>query len=680
MIRLLLTLLFLSAGYVTAQAREVYPLDDGWRFFFQHENGGDNARPVVLPHTWNLDALAGTYPYLRTQGNYAREIYIPREWQSRRIFLRFGGAQSVTNLFVNGIHSGEHRGGNTAFTMEITDGVRFGAMNSLLVVVDNALRSDLLPASAEHNLYGGIYRSVELLVTDATAVSPLYLGSDGVLIHPGLITEDHAEGTAEIHLLSPSAVSCRVTLTMLAPDGSAVFTKTLKVRPDQKTLSVPFSVDKPELWSPSRPFLYRFTVKVEGEGTADEVSVETGFRTLSVDAREGLSINGERLPVRGVALYYDRAGNAGLLGDADYACDLGLAKELGANALRSPAGPHGQELYTLCDREGVLVWIDLPFIRAPYMGELPYFSTSAFEENGLQQLREIIAQNMNHPSVAMWGLFSSLRPVDSRLKGYVSRLNDLAHAMDPARPTVACSNQNGEINFVTDLIVWRQEVGWLRGTTDDAGIWSGQLHCNWSDLRSGVCYGAEGNPKQQKDRIEKATLHTTDLPERRQTQFLEEYARQLVPDSLFWGVWIDQLADFGSARSADGLNHAGLVSFDRATRKDAFYLYKALWNDAVPTLHIAEKRWTPRLSQKQVLKVYASGTETPLMLIDGDTTALTLYAPGQYRTEELSLRPENRVTVAMGELRDSAVIRCGDPLKQPEPTDLLQTIGRQPTN
>lgn len=677
--RLLLIILICTASVAQA-ARETYPLDAGWRFFFQHENGGDAARPITLPHTWNLDALAGCYPYLRTQGNYLRELYVPREWQGRRLFLRFGGVESVADLFVNGVLAGEHRGGTTAFAVEITDRVRFGAVNRLLVAVSNAPRPDVLPTSAEHNLYGGIHRSVELLVTDPVAVSPLYYGSDGVLIRPASITAERVEGIAEIHLVASGDATARVTLTAAGPDGREVFTRTQKIHVDRKPLAIPFAIDKPALWSPAQPDLYRFEVRVESDDGSDGVCVTTGFRRIEVDAREGMRINDRPTPVRGATLWYDRAGSGPISDRADYAEDLALLRDLGANALRSPAGPHSDELYDLCDREGLLVWIDLPFLRAPYMGELSYYATTAFEENGTEQLRELIVQHFNRPSVVMWGLFSSLRPVDPRLKGYIARLNDEAHAIDPSRPTVACSNQNGEINFITDLIVWRQDVGWVRGTTDDAELWSEQLHRNWGDLRSGVCYGAPGDPSRQPDRYERAADHSTELPERRQTRFHEEYARQLAADTLFWGVWIDCLADYGSARSPLGRNLSGLVSFDRTERKDAYYLYRAMWNERQPTLHIAEKRWTPRLSERQTLTVYSSAEEAPTCLVGADTVPLTRCAPGRFRSEELTLGPETRIVVIAGELRDSTVIRCGDPLKEPLPTDPLRTIGLPPTN
>lgn len=676
--RMIAALLLLAAGCAAAHAREVWPLDDGWRFYFQHENGSDNARPVTLPHTWNRDALAGCYPYLRTQGNYLREIYIPAEWQSRRLFLRFGGVQSTADLFVNGVHAGEHRGGSTAFTVEITDKVRYGAVNMLLVTVNNAPVPDVLPTSAEHNIYGGIYRNVELLLTDRTAVSPLYLGTEGILVRPASVAPERVEGTAEIHLLLPAQTACRLTLRATMPDGAAAFEKSLRIHSAQQTVTIPFVIDKPLLWSPSQPNLYRFTATVETETTSDSATVETGFRTISVDARNGMSVNGERISVRGVVLGYDREAAGCVLDREAYAADLALAREMGANAVRSPAGPHGADLYDLCDRSGMLAWIDLPFIRAPYMGEIPYFGTPAFEQNGLQQLREIVAQHMNHPSVAMWGLFTELRPVDKRLNDYIGRLHAAARELDPSRPTVACSNQNGEMNDIPELIVWRQEAGWTRGSLDDVGIWSAQLHRNWGDLRSAVCYGVPGDPAQQDDSVGKAERHgTTFLPEGRQTLFHEEYARQIAGDSLFWGLWIDCLADFGAARRGDRLDRSGLVSFDRSRRKDAFYLYKAIWNDREPTLHLVGKRLRRRSPEKQVLKVYASGDTPPLLLVNGDTTELVCHGPGQYRTAELTLAPVNDVRVEAGELRDSAVIRCGSVLRRPTTTDPLRTIGLQ---
>lgn len=188
-----LLLIFLLIAAWSVQAREVYPLCDDWLFSFRYENSSDNARCVTLPHTWNLDALAGTIPYLRTTADYQRKLYVPQTWTGKRLFLKFYGVESVAHLFVNGTYVGEHRGGTTAFVFEITDRVKYGSENLLRVAVSNAITGDVLPLSSIHNIYGGISREVELIVTDSTAVSPLYLGSSGVLIHPRAVSTERAE-------------------------------------------------------------------------------------------------------------------------------------------------------------------------------------------------------------------------------------------------------------------------------------------------------------------------------------------------------------------------------------------------------------------------------------------------------------------------------------------------------
>ena len=218
--RILLLLLTLAALTGGAQARTTRP-DDGWSFFFVHENSGDRARPVSLPHTWNFDALAGVYPYQRTQAIYTRSLYIPADWSGKRLFLRFAGVENAADLFVNGNHAGNHVGAGVAFTFEITDFIRFGADNQLLVLVANTPRSDLM-AATERNLYGGIVRGVELLVTDPVAVSPLYLGTDGLLIHAAEISEERVEGYAELHLSIPTPRTVEVNLKALEAGRSVI--------------------------------------------------------------------------------------------------------------------------------------------------------------------------------------------------------------------------------------------------------------------------------------------------------------------------------------------------------------------------------------------------------------------------------------------------------------------------
>ena len=242
-----LFVLLLLCGLVTSgRAREVFPLNEGWRFFFKTERTSDNARHVTLPHSWNTDPRALGY-WLETTGNYQNTIFLPLEWASKRIFLKFYGVQSVADLFVNGSYVGSHRGAATAFTFEITDKVRFGADNGLLVVVSNSYRDDVLPTSTDMNLYGGIFRDVELIATETTAISPLYFGSDGVLVHPRSVDGERAEGEIEVHITSKQESNCMLNIQIENSEGRTVFARRQKVHIEDEPVMVPFAIENPEL-------------------------------------------------------------------------------------------------------------------------------------------------------------------------------------------------------------------------------------------------------------------------------------------------------------------------------------------------------------------------------------------------------------------------------------------------
>ena len=669
--------LLLLAACASVQAREVFPLNEGWRFFFKSENSSDNARHVTLPHTWNTDTGACGY-FLETTANYQNDMYVPAEWASKRLFVKFYGVQNVADLFVNGYHVGAHRGGSTAFTFEITDKIRFGEDNALLVVVSNNSRDDVLPASTDMNLYGGIYREAELILTGKTAVSPLHLGSEGVLVRQNSVTSALVEGEAEIYLTSAGESTCMLTLDITAPDGRKVFTKRQKTRLDGRPVVIPFSIADPQLWSPSSPALYRVTASIGEETVTDSVTVRTGFRNIQVTTAGGLTINGERIPVHGVTLYHDNAISGGAVLAQDYDADLQQIRDLGANALRSAVMPHAQYLYDRCDEQGLLVWVDSPLHRSSFLGDVAYFATPQFEQNGIQQLQEIIAQNYNHPSVVMWGIFSRLWMRGDDVTPYLRRLNDTAHAMDRSRPTVACSDQNGGLNFITDLIVWRQDVGWRKGSTDDVAVWRNQLQKNWSNLRSGVCYGGSGFIGH-KSYTAQAAPRSNWMPEERQTRFHEEYVKNLQNDSLFWGTWINNMFDYGSARRPYGINGEGLVTIDRRERKDAYYLYRALWNERKPTLHIVDKRRSLRDRNRQAFSVYSS-VGAPTLFVGADTVAMTQYAACQYRSDSVEIQGIVQVKAVAGEQCDSVTLRVGNVLKPKRQPVPRRTAGPQQTN
>ena len=654
--RWILYVLLIVSAVSSGYAREIYSLNSGWKFFYAEENSSDNAREIALPHTWNLDAFVGNGTYLQTSANYQRTLFVPAEWKGKRLFLRFHGVQSVADVFVNGRHIGEHYGGYTAFAFEITDKVSYGYNNTLLVAVSNAMRNDVLPTSTEENRYGGIYRDVELIVTEKTTISPLYYGTEGIMVHQTEVSKERVSGKVDIALLGKKDSSHNVTLDFLAPDGYVSLSKTVKAKIDGNLLSVPFTIENAELWSLGSPRLYTVRVTI-GE---EVVEVKTGFRKIEVTAEKKFTINGRRVRVRGVLLGHDRMPKGNAVSKAEINSDIALVRELGANAVRSVVGPHSQHLYNECDRLGMVAWVDFPFVRAPFLSDIPYYSTPRFEMNGVQQLHEIVLQNINHPSVAMWGVFSMLRGNSKQQMDYIRKLNSTAKKLDSTRPTVAISNQDGEINFITDLIVWQQAVGWGSGEVSDLDLWQGALRSNWNHLRQAVCYGESSNGV----RFGSATAvgcNNSVAAKSRQQKFHEGYSH-FVDEDLFWGVWLNSMFDMGSARYVRGVRNSGVVAGDHKSRKNLFYLYKSRWNRRQPTLHITDKERDVRSEEKQVLTVYSS-LGRPILTINGDTVACENVTHTIYRTDTLTLKGTNAVKVTVGDKVDEMSLTIGNYLR-----------------
>lgn len=652
---ILLSVMFIGA----AEAREVYSLNDNWKFFFRHENTGDAARTVTLPHTWNLDALTGTRYYMQTTANYLRDLYIPSEWRDKRLFLRFFGVQNVADVFVNGEHAGEHRGGYTAFTFEITDLVRYDYDNSLHVMVSNTLENDIFPLSTEMNTYGGIYRDAELIVTDRTTITPMFYGTDGLLVNQTSVTRERVDGSITLYLSSTKDAACNVGVSLTGPDGYVVVRKSLRAKTDGKAVTIPFAIENPELWSLCDPKLYT----VEAVAGSDTLRIKTGFRSIDVTAENRFRLNGRTVPVRGVTLYHDRTPVGNALRESDYDEDLQMIRDLGANALRSATAPHAPYLYDRCDELGMLVWIDFPLTQTSFLGDIAYIPSQRLKDNGRTQLYEIIAQNYNHPSVAMWGIFSLLKPRrGGDLLAYIRELNDLAKKLDPSRPTVACSNQDGDINFITDLIVWQQSLGWDKGLVSDLKIWQELLAAQWGHLKQAVCYGAGDAVGQPSDIAVRKKNRQNPRPEIWQTRFHEGYVDQLSDNTLFWGIWINNMFDFGSTRYLTSVQNAGLVSLDHKQPKDIYYLYRALWNTSSPTLHIKNKQFQHRTRTNQTVRFYSS-LENPTLTINGDTVRIHNVGRCRYESDSTAMQGRSTIEVTAGDMADRTTLTIGNVLK-----------------
>ena len=595
--------------------RTTYSLNDDWQFYFVHE-GIASAEYVGVPHTWSDEE------YYASTAHYIRNFAIPATMRGKRLFLRFGGVQSVAEVFINGRYVGAHHGAYTAFTLEITDKVRYGESNILTVVVSNNPRADVLPISTDQNLYGGIYRDVELLVTGKNIISPMAYGVDGVFVEQREVSAERASGVVQVHLSAKEDGAHMVNMRIIAPDGYEVCSYSAKSGKADKPLPVelPFTIEYPELWSPEKPTLYRVEASIGNiSNPVDKVTFDVGFRSVSVNDNNRLCINNKECDVRGVNLAHDHQGLGVALSHDNLDEDLTLVRDMGANAVRSLSGPHDAYLYDRCDREGMLVWIDMPLSCSSInFSDIYYYPTAAFKANGLEQLTEIVYQNYNHPSVVMWGLFSLVSGRGDDVVSYIRELNDVVHKLDPSRLSVACSNRDGELNFITDLIVLRQDVGWTKGSYDDVAVWCDQLKANkkFSKLRYGVCYGEEGVVGHTTDEVRRTEHGATYHPERNQTLMHEKYSALIAEHNVFWGVWIDNMFDYASHFCIDGMRESGMVCYDHTTKKDAYYLYRALWNTSEPTLYIAERKWQRRADKLQSVKVYSTVGRPELMVGD----------------------------------------------------------------
>ncbi len=672
------------ANIADAQGRTKYRLNDDWRIFSSTEDSGDNAQTIQLPYCWDITP---TTHISRSVASYMRVINAPTEWRSRRVYIKFYGVHSVADLFVNGKFVGTHRGGATAFVFDISNFLQYEEENNLFVRVSSAPHNDILPTSVEHGVYGGIYRGVEIITTPKSAFSSDVHGADGIFVTTKSTEDGVTKGDVALYFVSDTPVERRVEVEFVdAATNRVVFARSYaKTKVETQTpLIVPFEIASAKLWSPDSPNLYLVRAKlssVEGGGSEivayrDNLEVTTGLRTIEF-AKDGsvkgmVRVNGDVVQMRGATIYHDHPDIGRSLKRAHYRKTLEDVKDIGANAVRSAIIPHDRYFYDLCDSLGVVAWVDTPLSRAPYLSDIAYFPTKAFHDNGEQQLREIIYQNYNHPSIAMWGIFSMLLSVGDDSTDYIKRLNAEAKRIDVTRPTVALSNQNGDKNSVPDLIAWRQDIGWSRGYFTDIEMWRDQLHSRWSKFRSAVMYGDCGNISHQADRRDIAKLRESSragwFPEVRQSVQHEVYARAVASDSLFWGVWLSSLYDFKAPRSKSGENVSGLIAYDRHSKKDAYYLYRSLWNRDVKTLHIADKRNRLVAERTARLVVYASDLvgSTPMAYVNGDTLSMRRISPSQFRIDSVKIDPVTNladVRVEYNGLRDSVTFVYNSPLR-----------------
>ena len=630
---LLLSLVFVTT--ISSAQRAVIPLNNDWLFRFSHEVHKESGHKVTLPHTWNaVDALSGKPDYKRGIGNYSRSLFVPASWQGRRIFIRFEGANTTTDLFLNGKHIGEHRGGYGAFIFELTDKLIYGAKNQLLVRVNNAEQLDVMPLVGDFNFYGGIYRNVALLLTNDVCISPLDYASPGIYLRQTKVDAQQADVKADVMLDNPTDKTQQVEVAVEVFSGDKSIIKQQKsIRLEAQAMvekhTIPFTIHRPHLWNGTQdPFIYKVKVSLwQGKTLLDEVEQPLGLRYYKVDPARGFFLNGRHLQLHGVCRHQDRAVVGNALAPEDIREDVKLMREMGVNAVRLAHYPHSSYTYDQMDRAGIVTWAEIPFVGPGGYADKGFVDSERFRANGKAQLCELIRQHFNHPSICFWGLFNELKYEGDNPLDYIRELNTLAHAEDSTRLTTCASNQMGEMNFITDVMAWNRYDGWYGSTPSTLATFLDEMHAKYPQLCIALSeYGAGASVRQQQDSLIQPQPNSWWHPENWQTFYHIRNWDIISHRPFLWGSFVWNMFDFGAAHRTEGdrpgINDKGLVTHDRKTKKDAYYFYKANWNPE-PMVYIAGKRCTERKKGDIDLWVFSNCKSVTLTINGKPLPALT---------------------------------------------------------
>lgn len=656
--RLVSVVLFMLYGMSMFAQRQDILLNNDWNFRFSHQVQKGTEVRVDLPHTWNAqDALSGKIDYKRGIGNYEKNLFIRPEWKGKRLFIRFEGVNNIADVFINRRHIGEHRGGYGAFIFEITGKVEYGKENSILVRVNNGEQLDIMPLVGDFNFYGGIYRDVHLLITDETCISPLDYASPGVRLIQDGVSHRYAKVRAIVDLSNGSSGNQEVELNVRLLDGQRVVkegTKNVNLSGNEvMQQELTFEIDQPHLWNGRQdPFLYQAEVTLFRNGQmVDRVTQPLGLRFYRIDPDKGFFLNGKHLPLQGVCRHQDRSEVGNALRPQHHEEDVALMLEMGVNAVRLAHYPQATYFYDLMDKNGIIVWAEIPFVGPGGYNDKGFVDLPAFRANGKEQLKELIRQHYNHLSICVWGLFNELTELGDNPVEYIKELNVLAHQEDTTRPTTSASNQMGDLNFITDAIAWNRYDGWYGGTPADLGKWLDRMHKDHPEICIAISeYGAGASIYHQQDSLVKTVPTSWWHPENWQTYYHIENWKTISSRPYVWGSFVWNMFDFGAAHRTEGdrpgINDKGLVTFDRKVRKDAFYFYKANWNREEPMLYLTGKRNTVRTQRLQTIIAFTNQAGAELF-VNGKSYGKTTpdsYAILEWKNVELE-PGENEIKV-----------------------------------
>lgn len=566
---------------------------------------GEIFSSVMLPHTYNnLDGQDGGNDYYRGIGTYIIELPNPSE--GKRQYIEIEGANHIATLYVNGKLLGSHEGGFSTFRFDLTNYMKKEG-NALTVVASNA-PSDIYPQAADFTFFGGLYRDISFLEVEEAHFDLLKDGSLGVFVTP------YNTGKTRIDLFPVNHQGCKVRVEIIDHDGNIVAFD--ECNAEAHTV-IKLDVKSPHLWNGIEdPYCYTLKSKlVKDDRLVDEVDIEYGYRSFHVDPQNGFFLNGKSMPLRGVSRHQDRQDKGWAISEEDQDEDIALIKEIGANTIRLSHYQHSQYFYNKCDKTGFIIWAEIPFISV-------FNSSKAAYKNTMDQMRELIAQNYNHPSIFFWGISNEITigGESEALFRNLSSLNALCKSMDPIRLTtmaeVSMTPKNSEHVYITDVLGYNHYFGWYVGDVEDNASWLDDFHSINPDRALSLSeYGAEAVLKWHS-----AYPENHDYTEEYASYYHHEMLKIIEKRPYLWATYVWNMFDF-AADSRDeggvkGRNNKGLVTYDRKIKKDAFYLYKAYWSNE-PMVYVAGSRFIDRAPGERNFTVYTN-CPTVTLAVNGE--------------------------------------------------------------
>lgn len=584
--------------------REIRTINDSW-YFSKDAKAVPDTLPesweaITLPHTWNgIDGQDGGNDYYRGKCYYAKTLSRDLFQNQDVYYLQFEGVNSSAEVYWNGTKLTTHHGGYAAFRVRLDE---IKEENLLVVTADNSPNDFVYPQNADFTFYGGIYREVKIVGVPTAHFDMDYYGAPGIKVTP-VVKGMNAEVEVETFLTANG--SCEVHYEIMDAQK-----KILEANVSSAAPKTTFTIENVHLWDGRKdPYLYTIKASLICDGTAiDEVSTRFGCRSYSIDPDRGFLLNGREYPLRGVSRHQDRPVIGNALTLEHHREDMELICEMGANTIRLAHYQHAQEFYDLCDEKGMIIWAEIPYISTHLPKGL---------DNTMLQMTELICQNYNHPSIVVWGLSNEITmggAADKSLLDNHHQLNDLVHKLDRTRPTtmavVTMCSMDEEIVHIADTVSYNHYFGWYGGNVTMYGPWFDNFHKKYPKEPVGISeYGCEA-----------LNWHTSepeqgDYTEEYQAYYHEELIKQIDKRPYLWATHVWNMFDFAADARAEGgengMNHKGLMTFDRKYKKDAFFAYKA-WLSDDPFVHICGKRYVDRVEDITRVTVYTNQPEIEL--------------------------------------------------------------------